>query len=980
LTESDPQPAGHPSRRWGRWDSLACGAAVAAFAASRWLWIARAPLSSQYWEEGYRWLALEEILAGAPLPLLDFQADHYQGGSLVMIALARALASLGVAPFVALKAVAVGFGSATCAALFVLGRLFFGRAAGVLSALIYLLGPPLVAYWGVVAMGFHAESALFSVIGVGWLLALAKRTERSPFHWLAFGAFSGLGIWFTPTAAIGVLACVLAWPLLAARPRAAELAAAALGLCLGLAPWLLYNVTHDFAGSTRLLEVFGLAGSADPWRNQGLLERARDLFLRAPSEGLLDPGGDLANAAWLRVLVCGVWLPAGLALLAAGRRMFATLRAGPRRAAFEARSELVFGVYALLFVGFYLGSRFTLAVDPSPIAYRLIVPLAVLGIPPIAISAARGVGARAARRGFAVAACAVGLLSLATATLGFAFRHQAAGTPLSLERADVAFGHILQRKYGNDLEAAVAKLGWLPGERRERVLVGIGWGLQAAYEQVGQIADLARALERIEPDARAQVERGIRFWSNERRARLEPLVLRSADPDSRRALARLDQLDGWVQRPPLVLITLDTTRVDHLSCYGYERNTTPQLDAFAERAVRFERAWSTSSWTLPAHASLFTGNYPSRHGADYDSRGTAVLGEVIALPVARHVRAGKLADDSTTLAELLAARGYRTGAFVAGPWLHRSFGLLQGFERQDDAVTSFGGRPATEITSAALGWLEATPAEQPYFLFVNYFDAHAPYQPSGRYADFPRAAEPLDYDYAALMRGETHLDDDTRAVLRDRYDAEIRDMDGELGRLLEAVRARPGGERAWIVVTADHGEALGEQGRLGHGYWLSEELTRVPLLVHYPGGRDGGSQRSEPVQLVDVLPLLARELELTLPQPVDGVEPGKRAAVFAELRREATTALRFGAAYDRDLATVLRWPLKLERSDAGRDELLRLSEDTLREQREPLTDAADPLRALLEAHAQRLPQAPVRAPAAVDAETLEALRELGYVE
>jgi arylsulfatase len=212
------------------------------------------------------------------------------------------------------------------------------------------------------------------------------------------------------------------------------------------------------------------------------------------------------------------------------------------------------------------------------------------------------------------------------------------------------------------------------------------------------------------------------------------------------------------------------------------------------------------------HASLFTGNYPSRHGADYDARGTAVLGDVVALPVARHVRAGKLGDDATTLAELLAARGYRTGAFVAGPWLHRSFGLLQGFERQDDAVSSFGGRPAAEITTAALRWLDAIEGEQPFFLFVNYFDAHAPYEPTGRYPDFPRAGEPLRYDYAAVMRGEASLDDDDRAVLRDRYDAEIRDMDRELGRLLAAVRARPGGERAWINVTADHGEARGEEG------------------------------------------------------------------------------------------------------------------------------------------------------------------------
>ena len=487
--------------------------------------------------------------------------------------------------------------------------MFFGRSAGVLSALIYLLGPPLVAYWGVVAMGFHAESALFSVVGIGLLLALATAARRSRLGWLAFGVISGLGIWFTPTAAIGVLACVLAWPLLAPRPRGVELATAALGLGLGLAPWLVYNAAHDFAGVTRLLEVFGLEGSADPWRSQGVLERARDLFVRAPTEGLLDPGADHASFSGWSAVVAGVWIPAGLALLAAGRRAVATLRAGPRHAAPEARSELVFGVYALLFVLVYLGSRFTLSLDPSPIAYRLIVPFAVLLIPPIAISAARGIAAQGTRRRLALTACAVGLLSLATATLGFALHHEADGTPLTLERADVAFGHILQRKYGNDLPAAVAALGWLPDARRARVLSGIGWGLQSAQEQVGEIGELARALERLEPGARARVEQGIRYWTHQRRARLAPLVESTGDADSRRALTRLDALDAWIRRPPLVLITLDTTRVDHLSCYGYERNTTPRLDAFAApggalRAGLVHLVVDAARTRLPLHRQL----------------------------------------------------------------------------------------------------------------------------------------------------------------------------------------------------------------------------------------------------------------------------------------------------------------------------------------------------------------------------------------
>jgi len=967
-----------PGNEWSRLDSGLCVGIVLAFAGSRLLWVASHPHSSQYWEEAYRWLAAEQLASGAPLPLLALQADHYQGGSLLVIGLAAALTALGVPSFAALKLVAVGFSSATCAALFVIGRSFFGRGAGLLSALIYGLGPPLVAYWGVVGMGFHAESVLVSLLAIGVFLALARGDVGRVPGGLLFGALSGFAIWFGPIAAIALLACLLCWPLVVGRPRAAELAAAAAGVGLGLTPWLLYNGVHDFAGVRRLLEVFGLEASADLWRSQGLLARAVDLLWRGPVEGLLDPQGAGSGSGWRPALAAGVWLPAGLALAAAFRRGLASLRAGAGHAPAEARGELVFLVYGVLFVAVYLCSRFTLSVDPGPIHYRLLVPPAVLAIPPIAISAARALAAGTARRRKAQAACAIGLLALGGATVRFALLHDEPGTPLSLERAHVTWGHLLVRKHGTDLEAALAGLDWLPPERREEVLGGIGWGLQAAYEQSGTLAELEGALGRIARGDREAVIRGIRYWTHVRGERLEAVVATTGDRDHDRARMRLVDLAAWL-RPPVVVITLDTTRVDHLSCYGYARNTSPSLDAFARRAVRFDRAWSTSSWTLPAHASLFTGQYPSRHGADYDSRGGAVLGDVIGLPVARYVKAGMLGDDAITLAELLAERGYRTGAFVAGPWLHRSFGLLQGFDHKDDAVTSFGGRRAAEVTAAALAWLGGLPESEPYFLFVNYFDPHAPYEPIGRYAEFPRAAEPLDYDYEAFMRGE-ELDEDRRAVLRDRYDAEIRDMDRQLGVLLDAVLARPGGEHALIVVTADHGEALGEEGRLGHGLWLSEEQTRIPLLVRYPRERAAGSQRDDPIQLVDVPRLLAAELDLAVPDGGDAVAPGEREAAYLELRREPTTAARFGAAYDRDLQAVIRWPHKLLRSDDGREALLRLSSASLREApgEDSATEALE-LRGLLDAHARGEREARRVAPR-VDPQTLEALRRLGYVE
>jgi arylsulfatase A-like enzyme len=372
-----------------------------------------------------------------------------------------------------------------------------------------------------------------------------------------------------------------------------------------------------------------------------------------------------------------------------------------------------------------------------------------------------------------------------------------------------------------------------------------------------------------------------------------------------------------------------------------------------------------------------TGQYPSRHGADYDARGDAVLGDVVGLPVAKHVRAGKLRDEATTLAERLREKGYRTGAFVAGPWLHRGFGLLQGFERKDDAVTGFGGRPAPEVTAAALRWLDEIGTEAPYFLFVNYFDPHAPYEPVGRYAEFPLAHQPLDFDYEAIMRGVETLDVERAAVLRDRYDAEIRDMDGQLGRLLAAVLSRSGGERTLVIITADHGEALGDGGRLGHGFWLSEELTRVPFLVRYPGDREAGTQRDDPIQLVDVPGLVAEVLGLAPGGGDDARAPGRREVAFLELRREPTTALRFGEQYDRDLDAVIRWPEKLVRSDDGSESLQLLSRESLAETEADV--GAEGLAALLDAHEAGRREVPVTTPVAAP-EMIEALRQLGYIE
>jgi arylsulfatase len=435
--------------------------------------------------------------------------------------------------------------------------------------------------------------------------------------------------------------------------------------------------------------------------------------------------------------------------------------------------------------------------------------------------------------------------------------------------------------------------------------------------------------------------------------------------------------------PPssLVLITLDTTRVDHLSCYGYERETTPHLDRLAEESVRFTRMWSTSSWTLPAHASLFTGRYPASHSARFDARGSVTLGHVLPDLVAGGLRAGRLSESATTLAELRLERGYRTGAFVGGPWLHRSFGLMQGFEEVDDAVSSLGGRPGEVVTDRAIRWLAEIAVDDAYFLFVNYFDAHAPYAPPAGFDDLPRARDTFDPEplFDKILAGKRELTPAEREILIDRYDGEIRYMDHQLGRLLEAIFARPDGERALVIVTGDHGESFGEEGYYLHGNTLSEGEIRQPLLIRYPDRRDGGTDDETPVQLVDVLPIVASELGIAVPDAVEGVPLGRRRSAFAELYRNPLSVSRYGKRYDRDLETVIDWPFKLVRSDRGERTLVELDARRLREGAHSDAARADSLATLLDVHRSKVGHAAAE-PAEVDAETYEALRALGYVE
>ncbi len=400
--------------------------------------------------------------------------------------------------------------------------------------------------------------------------------------------------------------------------------------------------------------------------------------------------------------------------------------------------------------------------------------------------------------------------------------------------------------------------------------------------------------------------------------------------------------------PDVIVVTLDTTRADHLSTYGYGRETSSNLTAFARDALRFSEARSPAAWTLPGHASLFTGMYPSRHGAHL--AGAWLEGESID---GRRRVAFPLAPEVVTLAEALRDRGYQAGAFVANfSYLYRDFGLAQGFARYDDApallfrlpphVVRFAQRfapgyclkpfrSAREINAAALEWLDRAPAGRPAFLFVNYMEPHQPWlapPPYDRWArDLPDAHRLAAMDlYTHAVREFSEAE---RNFIVANYDGQVAAMDGALGELLAALRARGRYENALVIVTADHGEFLGEHGQVGHvGRMLYEPVLHVPLVVKFPGPTPPRGEATDPVQLVDVLPTVLAVAGAPVPPGVQGeallqvTHPS-----MAEEDINPFLVSRYGETYNRGVRVIYDGPYKLITTSRGQQMLFDLTTD-----------------------------------------------------
>jgi len=312
--------------------------------------------------------------------------------------------------------------------------------------------------------------------------------------------------------------------------------------------------------------------------------------------------------------------------------------------------------------------------------------------------------------------------------------------------------------------------------------------------------------------------------------------------------------DGERRRPNLILYMVDTLRADHLGAYGYRRPVSPRLDAFAADATLFETTVAQAPWTRPSVASVLTGLTPRVHGINRPHDG--------------------LAADAVTLAEVLAAAGYRTAALVANPNIAPRFHLGQGFESYELLPGFDNGAPL--VTEWAEDWIDdERDPQRPFFLYLHTVEPHAPYTPEEPYRsrfapDVPRDGFGTQAHIRAVKEAGP-IDPAVAAGLMDLYDAEIAANDAAFGDLLDGLAARGLMDDTVVVFIADHGEEFLEHGQLEHAKAFYRESIEVPWVVRFPD-LGHGRRIAAPAQQVDVMPTLLGYLGLPVPPAVEGLD------------------------------------------------------------------------------------------------------------
>jgi arylsulfatase len=308
-----------------------------------------------------------------------------------------------------------------------------------------------------------------------------------------------------------------------------------------------------------------------------------------------------------------------------------------------------------------------------------------------------------------------------------------------------------------------------------------------------------------------------------------------------------------MNRPNIILLTVDALRADHCSAFGYDRETTPFLESFGQRAIEFRQAISVSSHTREAMPTLLSGYRPASFAAN-----------------------GFRAVEQPLLAERLDNSGYRTQGFHSNPYLSRAYGFDRGFRTfYDDLLLGqnkflalaqralekfvfnrgeYYAR-ADEINRRSLKQLDSINDTQPIFLWNHYMDVHGPYHaPKRHYADQPLSASDAEQLYRRSWSDPDSITENEQQLLLDSYDDEIRWLDEQLASLFEEFRERNLLDESLIIITSDHGDAFGEHGYYTHPRYLHDSLLRVPLIISPPNGGEGTIKSQ--VSTLDVVPTI----------------------------------------------------------------------------------------------------------------------------
>jgi len=464
--------------------------------------------------------------------------------------------------------------------------------------------------------------------------------------------------------------------------------------------------------------------------------------------------------------------------------------------------------------------------------------------------------------------------------------------------------------------------------------------------------------------------------------------------------------DSGRNAPNVFLFVIDTLRADHLSCYGYEFETSPNIDEFSHEALRFENCYSTANWTVPGHASLFTGRYPISHGAHKmlgnDRAESGIRNPFFCFP---------LGSEEVTLAEILRDSGYRTAAVVSNHGcVSEAFGLDQGFDHFfssppftykpviytiiaklsffHDIIGPYFSRfrVAENINEKVLDWLDRN-GDAPFFMFVNYMDTHDPYFPPRAYQDrFPGRIENHHTDIHLYGIEHKTIGPGQIDHLRSQYDGEIAYLDTEIGRLFSTLKVEGLFDNSIIILTSDHGEYLGEHQLFGHSVGLYEAVIKVPLIIKPQGSLVWKTQSDRPVQIIDILPTVLRLLNIDIPEGVQGTPLMQEAShpIVSEHYVGPNYRNTYDGHFFEELVSVVEGDLKYIHSGRKQSELFDLSDDPteIRNIAGDGTGRSDLLLLLLEQWRETVEVKELDAESlpGLDDGTLRNLKALGYIE